>query len=91
MSKEVHTEQIEDLSKAEKAANVGSIQNQINEINQLNSLTILLVQFSSNEETRTWIECKTPDHAFETFLRIYENFTLNKTAMQDLYKQEEEN
>ena len=58
-----------------------SYQAQLDEIQQLNGHTILLVQFSSNEETRTFMDCKTPDHAFETFLRIYENFLLNKNGV----------
>ena len=53
----------------------------MDEIQQLNGHTILLVQFSSNEETRTFMDCKTPDHAFETFMRIYENFLLNKQGI----------
>ena len=48
------------------------------EINNFNGHTILLVQFSSNEETRTYVDCKTPNEAFETFCRIYENFLLHK-------------
>ena len=51
-----------------------SYQNQLDEINQLNGHTIMLVQFSSNEETRTYLDCKNPDICFETFLRLYENF-----------------
>ena len=50
----------------------------------------MLVQFSSNEETRTYMDCKTPDHALETFLRIYENFLLNKNGiLREQQKQEE--
>ena len=41
----------------------------------------MLVQFSSNEETRTYLDCKNPDMAFETFMRIYENFVVNKTSI----------
>ena len=41
----------------------------------------MLVQFSSNEETRTYIDCKTPHEAMETFCRIYENFLLNKNGI----------
>jgi hypothetical protein len=37
-----------------------------------------LIQFSANEETRTYVDCKDPTHAIETFCRIYENFLLNK-------------
>ena len=38
----------------------------------------MLVQFSSNEETRTYTDCRTPDNAMETLVRIYENFLFNK-------------
>lgn len=41
----------------------------------------MLVQFSSNEETRTFIDCETPSDAMETFCRIYENFLLNKKGL----------
>ena len=41
----------------------------------------MLVQFSSNEETRTFIDCASPLDAMETFCRIYENFLLNKKGM----------
>ena len=53
---------------------------------QLNGHTLLLVQFSSNEETRTYTDCATPDQAFETFLRIFEQFLINK---QSIIKQQE--
>ena len=36
------------------------------------------------------MDCKTPDHALETFLRIYENFLLNKNGiLREQQKQEE--
>ena len=54
---------------------------------QLNGHTLLLVQFSSNEETRTYTDCATPDQAFETFLRIFEQFLINK---QSIIKQQEQ-
>ena len=41
----------------------------------------MLVQFSSNEETRTFIDCASPLEAMETFCRIYENFLLNKKGL----------
>ncbi len=53
------------------------------ELKQLNGHTIMLVQFSSNEETRTYVDCKTPNDALETFCRIYENFLLHKNGVLD--------
>ena len=41
----------------------------------------MLIQFSSNEETRTYIDCASPLDAMETFCRIYENFLLNKKGL----------
>jgi aminoglycoside phosphotransferase family enzyme len=41
----------------------------------------MLIQFSSNEETRTYIDCQNPYEAMETFCRIYENFLLNKQGI----------
>ena len=40
----------------------------------------MLVQFSSNEETRTYTDCRTPGDCMETFVRIFENFLYNKDA-----------
>jgi len=40
----------------------------------------MLIQFSSNEETRTYTDCRTPGDAMETLVRIYENFLFNKDA-----------
>ena len=51
------------------------------DISKLSGHTIMLVQFSSNEETRTFIDCETPSDAMETFCRIYENFLLNKKGL----------
>lgn len=47
----------------------------------LNGHTIMLVQFSANEETRTYVDCKTPNDALETFCRVYENFLLHKNGL----------
>ena len=54
---------------------------------------MLLVQFSSNEDTRTYLDCKNSDEALEsknfkltTFIalvRIFENFLMNKAGMMD--------
>ena len=66
---------------AQESAAQTSYQAQLNEINQLNGHTLLLVQFSSNEETRTYMDCRSPDLAFESFMRIYENFLLNKKGI----------
>ena len=51
------------------------------ELASMNGHTIMLIQFSSNEETRTYIDCKSPYEAMETFCRIYENFLLNKQGI----------
>ena len=40
----------------------------------------MLIQFSSNEETRTYTDCRTPADAMETLVRIFENFLYNKDA-----------
>jgi hypothetical protein len=47
-------------------------------LGDLSGHTILLIQFSANEETRTYVDCRDSTHALETFCRIYENFVLNK-------------
>lgn len=41
----------------------------------------MLVQFSKSEETRTYLDCKTPNEMLETFCRIFENFLLNKNGI----------
>ena len=51
------------------------------ELNQITGHSIMLVQFSSNEETRSYIDCKSPDAVLETLLRIYEEFLLNKNKI----------
>ena len=51
------------------------------DISALSGHTIMLVQFSSNEETRTYMDCRSPYEAMETFCRIYENFLLNKSGL----------
>lgn len=60
------------------------------DISQLSGHTIMLVQFSSNEETRTFIDCQNPYDAMETFCRIYENFLLNKKGLLPNRNQDEE-
>ena len=50
------------------------------DVSTLSGHTIMLVQFSSNEETRTYMDCRSPFEAMETFCRIYENFLLNKSG-----------
>ena len=50
------------------------------DVSTLSGHTIMLVQFSSNEETRTYMDCRSPYEAMETFCRIYENFLLNKSG-----------
>lgn len=47
-------------------------------LQNLNGHTVMLVQFSSNEETRTFMDCRSPSDCMETLIRIYENFLLNK-------------
>ena len=54
---------------------------QAEDISNMEAHTYMLVQFSSNEETRTYVDCKSPYDAMETFCRIYENFLLNKGGM----------
>lgn len=41
----------------------------------------MLVQFSKNEETRTYIDAKSPYEVMETLCRIYENFLLHKQGV----------
>ena len=52
-----------DLQEAAVAAR--TVQAQLDEVSQLGSHTILLIQFAENEETRTWVDCRTPESAFE--------------------------
>ncbi len=49
-------------------------------MSSFNGHTIMLIQFSSNEETRTYTDCRTPADAMETLVRIFENFLYNKDA-----------
>jgi hypothetical protein len=48
------------------------------EVKQFNNHSILFVQFSSNEESRTYTDFSTIDKLFEGMLRIYENFLVGK-------------
>ena len=52
------------------------------DIQVLSGHTILIVHFSSNEETRTWMDCKSPYDAMETFMRIYDSFIINKQSLE---------
>ena len=38
--------------------------------------TLLLVQFVENEESRTYLDTKSPWEALETLCRLYENYCL---------------
>ncbi len=49
-------------------------------MSSFNGHTIMLIQFSSNEETRTYTDCRTPADSMETLVRIFENFLYNKDA-----------
>lgn len=51
------------------------------EVQGLSGHSIMLVQFSKNEETRTYLDCQNPNEMLETFCRIYENFLLNKLGI----------
>ena len=51
------------------------------DVSSLSGQTIMLIQFSSNEETRSYMDCRSPYEAMETFCRIYENFLLNKQGV----------
>ena len=51
------------------------------DIQCLNGHTLMFIQFSKNEETRTYLDCKTPNEVMETFCRIYENFLLHKQGV----------
>ena len=46
-----------------------------------NGHTLLIVQFSKNEETRFYLDSKTPHGCMEQLCRIYENFLLNKLGL----------
>lgn len=49
-------------------------------VDQFAGTTILLVQFSANEETRTYLDCCAPAQAIECLIRIYEHFITNRTT-----------
>ena len=51
------------------------------DVSSLNGHTVMLIQFSKNEETRTYIDSKTPNETLETLCRIYENFLLHKQGI----------
>lgn len=55
-------------------------QPQPEDVTTYNGHTIMLVQFSSNEETRTFTDCKNPGDCMETLVRIFENFLYNRDA-----------
>ena len=40
----------------------------------------MLIQFSCNEETRTYMPCNSASECIETLVRIYETFLFNKNA-----------
>jgi hypothetical protein len=46
-----------------------------------NGHTLMLLQFSKNEETRFYLDAKTPHGSMEQLCRIYENFLLNKLGI----------
>ena len=46
-----------------------------------NGHTLLIVQFSKNEETRFYLDSMTPHGCMEQLCRIYENFLLNKLGV----------
>ena len=64
------------LDLTEEAAAARSVQAQLQEASVLSTHTILLIQFAENEESRTYIDCRTPEMAFESFLRMYETFEM---------------
>ena len=66
---------------ASSSSNHAGLSGLEDEIAHLAGHTVMLVQFSSNEETRTYIDCESPMAAMETFCRIYENFLLNKKGL----------
>lgn len=43
----------------------------------------MLIQFVSNEETRTYIDSKSPFETLETIVRFYENYSVQKKAILD--------
>ena len=51
---------------------------------------ILTLQFSSNEETRTYLDFKSQEKLSEAYLRIYEKFLLGKKQLADKQKDGEE-
>ena len=51
------------------------------DISFANGHTIMLIQFSKNEETRFYLDSKTPGGSLESLCRIYENFLLNKLGI----------
>ena len=46
-----------------------------------NGHTLMLMQFSKNEETRFYIDSRDPHGCMESLCRIYENFLLNKLGV----------
>lgn len=46
-----------------------------------NGHTVLLIQFSKNDETRFYLDSKNPQGCMESICRIYENFLLNKLGI----------
>ena len=46
------------------------------ELTSMSGHTILFIQFSKDEEKRTYFDSKTPYETFETLCRIYENYLI---------------
>ncbi len=41
----------------------------------------MLIQFIDNEESRTFVDAKSPYEALETICRMYENYALQKKGV----------
>ena len=50
----------------------------MSELKEMNGHTLLLVQFVENEDSRTYMDSKSPYETLEMILRLYENYLLQK-------------
>ena len=49
---------------------------QLDQFKEMSGHTLLLVQFVENEDSRTYMDSKTPYETLEMILRIYENYVI---------------
>ena len=54
---------------------------QLEDLEQMSGHTLMLIQFVSNEESRTYIDTKGPNECFEALCRFYESYAIQKGGL----------